>query len=513
MTLAAPLLYEVYTRHWLAGLSATHGRAIDLWTVPETEVERLARLGVTHLWLMGVWPTGVKSRGEALRLESLRQAYGEALPGWSEVDVCGSPYAISAYAVPPSLGGDDGLKALRGRLVERGIKLILDFVPNHTGLDHSWAIERPDLYVGGPVEVQTTIDEGIHLRGVYGERVLAHGKDPYFPGWTDTLQLDYRRPETKNAMIEQLEQIAARCDGVRCDMAMLVLNDVFATTWAHVPAMDRHGRPIEPAADEFWWTAIGTIKRQHPGFLFVAEAYWDLEDRLCDLGFDYAYDKKLHDLVMHGDRGVTAHLQALGARIGRRAHFLENHDEPRVNSRLHLEAHSAAAMLLMGLPGLRLLHDGQLEGARRFARIQLARRADEAVDGRVRELYERVLAAVKDTAIGRGQWRIIETKAAWDDNPSHTAFTLVQWQTPGDAAHFDLVVINHADHRAQCRARLTAQGLRQGSWSLADALGHEHHLRHGDELADEGLYLDVEPHAAQLFRFARSGPGRPGGVS
>lgn len=505
---AAPLLYEVYTRQWLAGLSAQRGREIDLWNVPETELDRLDDLGVTHLWLMGLWPTGGKSRAEAVRIEELRRAYDDALPGWTDQDICGSPYAISAYAVPPSIGGDDGLKALRGRLTERGIKLILDFIPNHTGLDHSWAIQRPNLYVGAPVHSPVRINEAIKIRGVYGDRVLAHGKDPFFAGWTDTLQLDYRRKETRKAMIEQLEKVAARCDGVRCDMAMLILNDVFSKTWAHVPAMDPHGQPIEPCADEFWWTAIATIKAQHPEFMFLAEAYWNLEDRLCDLGFDYAYDKKLYDLVMHRDWGVTGHLRGLGQRNNRRAHFLENHDEPRVNAHLPFEAHTAAALLVMGLPGLRFLHDGQLEGHRRFARIQLARRADELKDDGVQDIYARVLTAVKGTAVGRGEWHVVETKPAWDENSSHFALTLVQWQTPGDHAHFELVVINHADHRAQGRAMLTAQGLRQGTWSLADALSHEHYMRDGDELADEGLFLDVAPHAAQLFRFARVGPGR-----
>jgi glycosidase len=499
----APLLYEVFTRQWLAGLSSRLGREIDLWAVPETELERLASLGVTHLWLMGLWPTGHTSRAESLRIQELRRAYDDALPGWSDADVTGSPYAISAYAVPPLLGGDDGLKALRGRLAERGIKLILDFVPNHTGLDHSWAMQRPNLYVGAPVGVDVGIAESIAIKGVYGERTLAHGKDPYFAGWTDTLQLDYRRRETRQAMIEQLEKVASRCDGVRCDMAMLLLNDVFDKTWAHVPAMDQHGQPIEPCADEFWWTAIHTVRSKHPGFMFVAEAYWDLEDRLCDLGFDYAYDKKLYDLVIHRDWGVTGHLMGLGKKNERRAHFLENHDEPRLNASLPFEAHTAAALLIMGLPGLRFLHDGQLEGRRRFARVQLGRFADEPVDEGVRDIYDRVLGAVAGTAIGRGEWHLVETEKAWDDNSSHFAFTIIQWQTPGDAAHFDLVVINHASHRAQCRAKLTAQGLGQGAWTLKDVLSHEHYEREGESLAEEGLFLDVGPHAAQLFRFAR----------
>jgi hypothetical protein len=287
-------------------------------------------------------------------------------------------------------------------------------------------------------------------------------------------------------------------------MAMLILNDVFDKTWAHVPAMDQNGQPIEACADEFWWSAIATIKGQHPGFVFLAEAYWDLEDRLCDLGFDYAYDKKLYDLVLHGDWGVTGHLQGLGNKNGRRAHFLENHDEPRINAKLPFEAHTAAALLVMGLPGLRFLHDGQLDGRRRFARIQLSRRADEAKDQGVADIYDRVLSSIRGTAVGRGQWHLPETRPAWDGNTSHFAFTLVQWQTAGDAKHFDVVVINNSNQGAQCRAMLTAQGLGQGTWTLRDVLSHEQYEREGEDMVENGLYLDVGPHAAQLFRFSRS---------
>lgn len=504
MSTTSPLLYEIYTRQWLSSLSQQTGREIDLWAVPERELERLARLGVTHVWLMGMWPTGSKARQEALAHPDLLSAYNEALPGWTEDDVGGSPYAISAYNVPPALGGDDGLKALRGRLAERGMKLILDFIPNHTGVDHSWAIQRPNLYVGAPVsDEHVHIAESTVVHGVYGERRLANGKDPYFAGWTDTLQLDYRRPGTRKAMTEQLLKIADRCDGVRCDMAMLMLNDVFEKTWSHVPAMDAHGQPIAPCADEFWWTATHAVREQNPDFLFIAEAYWDLEDRLCDLGFDYAYDKKLYDLVMEKDWGVTGHLHALGTKNNQRAHFLENHDEPRVNARLPRERQQAAALLTLGLPGLRFLHDGQLEGRQRFARIQLNRRAHEEPDTALRDMYERVIHAVNDSAIGRGEWHFADAARVADDNDSHYAFTLVQWQKRGDSNSFDVVVVNHSQDRAQCFAHLTAQGLKGGTWMLTDALSDEVYRREGAELAEHGLFLDVAPHQAQLFRFTR----------
>jgi glycosidase len=503
MSSTSPILYEVYTRQWLTSLSRRKGREIDLWGVPEDELDLWASRGITHIWLMGLWPTGAKARQEALRHADLRRAYDDALPGWTESDVGGSPYAISAYHVPPSLGGDDALKALRKRLGERGIGLILDFIPNHTGLDHSWAIQRPHLYVGAPVDAGVSVPESARVKGAWGERLIAHGKDPYFAGWTDTLQIDYRRAESRRAMIEQLEKIAGRCDGVRCDMAMLMLNDVFARTWAHVPAMNPQGQPLEALHEEFWATAISTIKQRFPGFLFLAEAYWDLEDRLIDLGFDYAYDKKLYDLLMHRDPHVSAHLQRLGDRNGRRAHFLENHDEPRAHARLPFDAHRGAALLTLALPGLRFLHDGQLEGRRRFARIQLNRRLHEEPDPAVVGIYEALLGVLPETAVGAGDCALVDASAAWEGNPTHGAFTLLQWQRPDDAGAFDLVVINHSEQRAQCFARLTARGLAGGSWQLTDRLGHERYERAGDELATRGLFLDVPPHAAQLFAFRR----------
>lgn len=500
---SSPLLYEIYTRQWLNGLSARRGREIDLWGVPEEELDGWARRGFTHVWLMGLWPTGGKSKHEALSHPDLRRAYDDALPGWSDADVCGSPYAVSAYAVPPSIGGDDALKALRGRMAERGIKLILDLVPNHTGLDHSWAIQRPHLYVGSP----TPIPEAVKIRGAHGERWIAHGKDPYFAGWTDTLQIDYRRRETREAMIEQLDKIAARCDGVRCDMAMLMLNEVFAKTWAHVPAMNAQGQPVEAIGEEFWSTAIAAIQRKHPGFLFLAEAYWDLEDRLCDLGFDYAYDKRLYDLVMHGDHGVAGHLRGLGGRNGRRAHFLENHDEPRAATRLSPPAHKAAALLTLALPGMRFLHDGQLEGKRRFARIQLSRTADEERDRDTEAMYASLIEALLPSAVGRGVCDVVDVVAGWEGNGSHHAFTVLQWERKDAAAGqgaFDLVVVNHANHRAQAWVKLTARGLRDGPWTLQDRLSPERWDRDGTELAEKGLFIDCGPHAAQLFAFTRA---------
>jgi hypothetical protein len=488
-----PILYEINTRQWLADLSSRAGREITLADVDDEELVRLQQRGVTHVWMMGVWPTGPKSRKEAVTLEVLRRAYDDALPGWNDDDVLGSPYAVGAYRVWPLIGGDAGLEVFRKKLALRGMKLILDFVPNHMGLDHPWLTSKPHLFVGRSEPFADSF--------VIGDRHIAHGKDPYFAGWTDTAQIDYRRRETRAAMIEELRAVASRCDGVRCDMAMLLLSDVFARTWQHVP--------LEPGADvaagEFWADAVQAIKRDRKDFLFLAEAYWDLEHRLCELGFDYAYDKKLYDFVAHDKPwDMAPHLYGLGAQNARRAHFLENHDEPRIAAHVDPSLHRAAALLVLTLPGMRFLHDGQLEGRKTFARIQLARRTPEQVDEQVKAIYDELLPAVAESAVGRGIPTMIHAKRAWDDNASAQCFIIVQWQHPGRDDRFDLAVINLAPHRAQCKAQLTAHGLAGGQWTLTDRLGPERWLRDGDDLATSGLFLDVPARAAQLFAFHRT---------
>ena len=486
-----PLLYEINARHWLAALRKKYPaqKALDLGSLPQVELDSLAEKGFTHVWLMGVWPTGPKSRAEALRHEDLRREYGNALPGWTEADVLGSPYAVAALEVAPILGGDAALARLRERLAGLNIKLILDFVPNHLGLDHEWLQTHPEYFVGQG----QPFPDSFPVETASGRRFLAHGKDPYFPGWTDTVQLDYRRHETREAMAGLLEGVSDKCDGVRCDMAMLLLEEVIHRTWSHVPA------EFEPARGEFWQEAIARVKARHPDFLFLAEAYWDLEGRLCELGFDYAYDKKMYDFIEH-DRPweMQPHLLGLGAANARRAHFLENHDEPRIAGSVGLELHRAAAVLALGLPGMRFLHDGQFEGLRRFARVQLARRAEEPLDEAVSEMYARLLAAFKKSGVGRGEYELLVPERAWAENPTSQCMLAVQWQAAGEE-EFELVVVNLAPHNAQCYLRLTAAGLAGGRWVLADRLGTERWVRDGTELATRGLYLDLEARGARLF--------------
>ncbi len=467
------------------------GQKITLANVPASEFAAWQRLGFTHIWLMGVWTTGARGRELALTEPNLLKAYDEALPGWRKADVAGSPYSIAAYEVPAALGSEAGLKKFRDALRACGMKLMLDFVPNHLGCDHPWTAQRPELFVQSPTEAEGTFA----VETAVGVRWLAHGKDPHFAPWTDTVQLDYRRPETRLAMRELLLSIAARCDGVRCDMAMLLLNDVFAKTWAHFPA------GVDAPETVFWAEAIPAVKARQPDFLFLAEVYWGLESRMQALGFDYTYDKQLYDDLIWGNATWAQRrlLESPPEFVAASAHFLENHDERRAAEALALEQHRAAALIILGLPGLRLLHDGQLTGSRVKLPVQLARRPAEAPLPEIEALYERRFAALLMAGVGQGQATIIAPRPAWPENPSGLNFVLVLWQSKPD--EFALVAVNYAPHRSQCYAPLAVPNLADRNWSMRDLLSDEQHERFGNDLQSQGLYLDLAPYGAQVFRF------------
>jgi hypothetical protein len=349
-----PLLYQINTRCWLRELTTRLNRPVTLATVPDEEFTFWQKSGFTDIWLMGVWTTGDHAREIALNHPDLRREYDTVLPGWTAADVAGSPYSIADYAVPKSLGGDEGLKKFRAKLNKLGLKLVLDFVPNHLGVDHPWVSAQPELFVQSPKPVDGTFV----VKTPAGPRWIANGKDPYFAPWTDVAQLDYRRVATRSAMRQLLVSIASKCDGVRCDMAMLLLNEVFARTWAHLPVDGPDPK------NEFWPAAIAEAKQAQPGFIFMAEVYWGLEGQLQSLGFDFTYDKALYDDLIwrHPADAQQKLLTHPPDYVARSVHFLENHDEPRVADKLSPAENLAAALAILGLPGMRFLHEASSPG-------------------------------------------------------------------------------------------------------------------------------------------------------
>jgi len=378
-----PRLYELHAPAWLERQSRRFGQRLTLASVPDEAWRDLAALGFDLVWVMGVWRRSPAGRELALASSALREAWDAEVQGWSADDVLGSPYAVLAYQLDPGLGSPEDLALLRDRLHRLGLGLVLDFVPNHLALDHPWTRTHPGRFVRGDERAVARHPDWF-FRGPDGSW-LAHGRDPYFAPWSDTVQIDYASADARAALASQLEAIAGVADGVRCDMAMLGLDEVIERTWSEVlPAR------AEPAPD-FWTEIVGRVRERHPGVILIAEAYWDLEPELLRRGFDYAYDKTVYDLLLADRVAELRERIARGDRmLARGVHFTENHDEPRAATAFGPARSRAAAAVTLTLPGMRLVHDGQLEGTRTRAPIHL-RRANPSEGSAADQAFHRSL--------------------------------------------------------------------------------------------------------------------------
>ena len=440
------------------------------------------------MWLLGVWQTGEAGRAVSRRRPDWQAEYRDALVDVRPADVTGSPFAVREYTVHRDFGGPAALARLRDRLRARDVRLVLDFVANHTALDHPWVSEHPEFFVhGSEADLAREPQNYVRVDTRAGPRVLAHGRDPYFPGWPDTLQLNYRHQSLRQAMTDVLRQLADQCDGVRCDMAMLLLPDVIARTWGE------RSRPADgsTAIDEpFWPDAIGAVRRRRPDFVFVAEVYWGLESTLQRQGFDYTYDKQLYDLLRAQDaEAIITHLRADPELQRRSVHFLENHDEPRAAATFAPATHRAAAVLALLAPGMRLVHEGQLTGRRVRASNHLRRRAPEPVDRELEAFYAQLLAIMRREEVREGQWRPLDREPDARGGASWRQLVAFSWER-GERRL--LVAVNWGSARAQGYVRLSFSGLDGSTWLLTDLLDPAlRSERDGAELAKRGLYLEL----------------------
>jgi hypothetical protein len=473
-----PSLFQINTRVRLSELSAGLGHPATLDDFPDAELDQLARDGFDLVWFLGVWQTGETARRVSATKPELVAEYHRVLPDFQEADVCGSCFAVKDYHVHTDFGGDEALARLRERLRKHGLRLILDFVPNHVAPDHPWVDEHPDFFVEGSEEQLSTQPQNYQrLETTGGSRILAYGRDPYFAGWSDTLQLNYGNPALQEALLGELQRIAKQCDGVRCDMAMLVLPEIFEKTW---------GIPTAP----FWPRVTAAVREAVPGFIFMAEVYWDLEWTLIQQGFDYAYDKRLYDRLVNGiARPVREHLLAGLDFQDHLARFLENHDEPRAAATFHPDVHRAAAVITFLTPGLRFFHQGQRLGKRLRIPVHLRRGPVEALDEALASFYDRLITCLHDPAFRDGDWQLLNARSAWAGNGSHSAFVVFAWSVEGKL--YRLVVVNYANHQSQCYLSLPWEDLKGQTWRLSDRLGTAVYDRSGDDLSTRGLYLDL----------------------
>jgi hypothetical protein len=483
-----PHLYEISAWPWLERLTADGKKRVTLGDVPGAAWDAIAKQGMDCVYLMGVWKRSAVGRLMGRTDPSLIGEYDRVLPGWAMADVPGSPYCIQAYEPDSRMGGWKGLDKARKELADRGLSLILDFVPNHMGFDHEWIRSDPDYFVQGTLDNYRAEPIMYHpIENGDTVRFIACGRDPFFPPWRDVAQLNYYNPATREAMIGVLDTIREHCDGVRCDMAMLVLNDVFKQTWG-----DRIELLWGQPDGEFW--PIATARAP---MVYLAEVYWDREYQLQQQGFDFTYDKRLLDRLHHGNpHDARGHLHADPAYSAKLARFLENHDEARSATEFGHRIRAAAA-LTFALPGMRFFFDGQFTGAPLRAPVQLGRWQPDPDRPDIRDLYARLLKVIDKPLFHDGAWSMLAVRGAGDQT-NHDLIAYA-WRKGKDLA---VVAANITSHDAQ------------GLIEIGD-LPKGEHFELKDQLSDgtwkwtradlnNGLYVRLGSGDAHLFLFKAS---------
>lgn len=491
-----PLLFQVNTRVCIGELTQKLKRPATLDDFPDAELDEIAK-GYDIVYFLGVWQTGEFGIKKSIKLLDI----DPCMKGLPKEAACSSPFAITDYSCHKDFGGDECLKRLQERCHAKGLRLIVDFVPNHMAVDHPWTKEKPELLIQGS---QNSLNREPQNFFRVGDKVFAHGKDMYYDGWEDTVQINYGNPAARREMENILKKIATLADGVRCDMAMLMCEDVLQKTWGG--RLAPFGQEL--ATGQFWPPAIKGVRTVNDNFLFVAECYWDREYELQQQGFNFCYDKTLYDRLKQGDAGaVIGHLKADLNYQYKLCRFLENHDEPRAAAEFpDTRMHQAAAVISFTIPGLRFIHDGQQLGRKRRVSMHVNRRdsLDQDVkDKGIKPFYDRLLDPLKhNEALRDGEWRSCHVTPSQDQNPSHQNIVAhVAWK----GGEVVLVVVNYSKNNANGHIILpSALGQLKGKQCVLKDFMSDYTLeKDGRQLLGEsngGMWMDLKPWASHIFR-------------
>ena len=495
-----PTVYEINTRIWLKEISNKYNINMDIADLPEEEISNIKEMGFDSIWLMGVWEPSLAGREIAATHNGLLSEFKKTLNDLKSEDIVSSPYAVKSYNVSKILGGNESLIKFREKINKIGLKLILDFVPNHTAIDHPWIKEHPEYYVKGTYSDYIKDSANFFNAGSESEpQIFAHGKDPYYPGWTDTAQLNYFNTGLRKAMIEVIKKIATMSDGIRCDMAMLIMKGIQYQVWGDKLFTEKDSKS---EYDEFWSEAIKEVKKEYPNFIFIAEAYWMKEGPLQELGFDYTYDKALYDWLKRGEvREISSYINKGFDEYQKKCiRFIENHDEERAGKVFGTEHQKSALLTILSLPGASLIHEGEIEGKKIKVPVQLSRRPEEPINKDIQNYYLNLLKIISEEEFHGGKYRLYHQRSAWEGNYTYTNYLIWSWSSE---KNFYLVVINFSPFRSQCYVTLPSEEVDNQNCTLVDLIGPNIYERDGCVLCRQGLYLDLQPWTRHLFKFER----------
>ena len=296
-----PSIYQLNTRVLLQERGVALGRPATLDDLEDRFLDDIAARGSSGSGPSASGRRGRRGGRSPARTPSWSRSAGACCPICKDEDICGSPFAIVAYETNHDFGGDKALAHLRERLARRNLKLLLDFVPNHTAPDHPWVTKHPEYYIQG------SEDDLARQPQNYARVKQRRGRRRSSPTGAIPTSTAGRTPSSSTTATPAFARRASP-SSARSPIAATAS----AATWRCCCSRRSSRRPgatarcpadgSPPKDNPFWPEAIAAIKRRHPEFMFVAEVYWDMEWELQQAGFDYTYDKRLYDRLVAAGR-------------------------------------------------------------------------------------------------------------------------------------------------------------------------------------------------------------------
>ena len=541
---------------WLDQLSRSYRREITrLDQIPNEELDRLAGWGFTGLWLIGLWERSAASR-------RIKQIMGNP-------EAEASAYALYEYEIASALGGWEALAGLRERCGARGIRLASDMVPNHTGIDGRWVIEHPDWFVQVPdppfpayqfsgENLSGVPDVGVYLEDHYyshsdaavvfrrldfatGQtRHIYHGNDGTSMPWNDTAQLDFLKPEVREAVINTILHVARNFSIIRFDAAMTLAKRHIQRLWypepgsgGDIPSRAEHGMSAEEfnaaMPREFWREVVDRVASEAPDTLLLAEAFWMMEGYFVrTLGMHRVYNSAFMNMLKAEEnakyrRTIRNTIEFDKEVLRRFVNFMNNPDEETAVAQFGTgDKYIGVCTLMVTMPGLPMFGHGQVEGFTEKYGMEYRRAyLDEQPD---RELVARHESEIFPLMRRRHLFSGVDHFLLYDlvtDGGGVNENVFAYTNAAGGES--TLVLYNNGWERAWGWIRLSAEyvekspdgGKRHRRSDLGAALGlHAEHgryclfrdhrsgrwfIRESRELAERGLYVELAGYQSQVF--------------
>ncbi|MCR5124318.1 MAG: alpha-amylase [Treponema sp.] len=409
---------------WLFQLSKKYNREIRrLDQIPDEELDILRDEGFTALWLIGIWERSSAS-------QRIKQICGNP-------EAAASAYSLEDYEIAENLGGWRSLENLRTRLWQRGIRLASDMVPNHTGMDARWVVEKPDLFVQrrdnpfpqytfNGVNLSHDSRVAIYLEDHYyskndcavvfkrvdtqtgDTRYIYHGNDGTGMPWNDTAQIDFLNPAAREEVMQKILHVARNFPIIRFDAAMVLAKKHIKRLWYPEPGKGGDiatrsefalsAKQFEDAIpQEFWREVVDRVAREVPDTLLLAEAFWMMEGYFTrTLGMHRVYNSAFMNMLKKEENfkyraTVKNTIQFDPQVLKRYVNFMNNPDEETAVAQFGKgDKYFGVCTLMCTMPGLPMFGHGQLEGFEEKYGMEYTRAyRDETPDGYLMERHKR----------------------------------------------------------------------------------------------------------------------------